>query len=135
VASTRGWYNPLWHYENEPETRLALDLISANHFSQKEPGIFSPILDTLLAHGDYYLHLADLKFLPRGRSTFGHPVRRTQIVGQQGDFERSRFGQIFQRPHYCPVRNRNLGRATVPGIIRCASNCLTRKEHYGIINW
>jgi hypothetical protein len=24
-------------------------------------GIFSPILDTLLAHGDYYLHLADLK--------------------------------------------------------------------------
>jgi starch phosphorylase len=61
VANTRGWYNPLWHYENEPETRLALDLISANHFSSKEPGIFSPILDTLLAHGDYYLHLADLK--------------------------------------------------------------------------
>ena len=61
VASTRGWYNPRWHYENEPETRLALDLISANHFSPKEPGIFSPILDTLLAHGDHYLHLADLK--------------------------------------------------------------------------
>jgi starch phosphorylase len=61
VANTRRWYNPLWHYENEPETRLALDLISANHFSQKEPGIFSPILDTLLTHGDYYLHLADLK--------------------------------------------------------------------------
>src|SRR5205814_3035765 len=27
VASTRGWYNPRWHYENEPETRQALDLI------------------------------------------------------------------------------------------------------------
>jgi starch phosphorylase len=25
VAHTRGWYDPHWHYENEPETRLALD--------------------------------------------------------------------------------------------------------------
>jgi len=61
VANTRGWYNPRWHYENERETRLALDLLSANHFSPKEPGIFAPVLDTLLTHGDYYLHLADLK--------------------------------------------------------------------------
>ena len=61
VANTRGWYNPRWHYENEPETKQALDLIAANHFSPKEPGIFSSILDALLVHGDYYLHLADLK--------------------------------------------------------------------------
>jgi glycogen phosphorylase len=60
VASNRGWYNPRWHYDNEPETREALDLISQNHFSPHEPGIFNPILDTLLAHGDYYMHLADL---------------------------------------------------------------------------
>jgi len=61
VVNSRGWYNPRWHYENERETKQALDLISANHFSPQEPGIFSPILDTLLAHGDHYLHLADLK--------------------------------------------------------------------------
>jgi starch phosphorylase len=61
VAKSRGWYKPHWHYENEPETRLALDLISSNHFSPKEPGIFTPLLDTLLSHGDYYMHLADLK--------------------------------------------------------------------------
>jgi glycogen phosphorylase len=61
VANARGWYNPRWHHENEPETKQALDLIAANHFSPKEHGIFSPILDTLLAHGDHYLHLADLK--------------------------------------------------------------------------
>ena len=61
VASTRGWYNPRWHYENEPETRQALDLIAANHFSPKEPSIFTPILDNLLTFGDHYLHLADLK--------------------------------------------------------------------------
>jgi starch phosphorylase len=60
VASSRGWYNPHWHYENEPETRQALDLIASNYFSRDEPGIFGPIWDTLLTHGDYYMHLADL---------------------------------------------------------------------------
>jgi starch phosphorylase len=61
VASSRGWYNPHWHYEHEPETRAALDLISSDYFSRKEPGIFAPIYDTLLTDGDHYMHLADLK--------------------------------------------------------------------------
>jgi glucan phosphorylase len=42
VEGSRGWYNPRWHYENEPETRAALDLIARNHFSRNEPGIFRP---------------------------------------------------------------------------------------------
>jgi starch phosphorylase len=61
VAKTRGFYKPQWHYDNDPETRAALDLIASNHFSQHEPGVFHPILETLLRHGDHYLHLADLK--------------------------------------------------------------------------
>jgi starch phosphorylase len=61
VAKNRGWYNPRWHYENEPETRAALDMISSNYFSRYEPGIFTPLYDTLLTFGDHYMHLADLK--------------------------------------------------------------------------
>src|SRR6476660_2475703 len=61
VAGSRNWYDPRWHYDHEPETRTALDLIFSNYFSRNESGIFYPILDTLLAHGDYYLPLADLK--------------------------------------------------------------------------
>jgi starch phosphorylase len=61
VASTRGWYDPHWHYEHEPEKRAALDLIFSGHFSPNEPGVFNAIRDTLLAHGDFYMHLADLK--------------------------------------------------------------------------
>jgi starch phosphorylase len=60
VADSRGTYNPQWHYDHEPETRAALDLIGANHFSPNEPGVFEPILDALLRWGDHYLHLADL---------------------------------------------------------------------------
>jgi starch phosphorylase len=61
VASSRGWYNPHWHYENEPETRAALDLMFSDHFSRNEPGAFEPLRETLLTHGDFYMHLADLK--------------------------------------------------------------------------
>jgi starch phosphorylase len=60
VATSRGWYDPFWHYWNEPETREALDLIFNNHFSRHEPGVFDPLRETLLTRGDYYMHLADL---------------------------------------------------------------------------
>jgi starch phosphorylase len=61
VAGSRSWYNPHWHYENEPETRDALDLIFSGYFSRGEPGVFKPLRETLLDHGDFYMHLADLK--------------------------------------------------------------------------
>jgi starch phosphorylase len=61
VARSRGWYNPRWHYDNEPETREALDMIVSNYFSHYEPGIFTPLYDTLLTFGDHYMHLADLQ--------------------------------------------------------------------------
>jgi len=71
VAGSRGWYNPRWHYENEPETRAALDLIAHNHFSRNEPGIFTPILAALLQHGDHYRHLADLASYAQAHQQLG----------------------------------------------------------------
>jgi starch phosphorylase len=61
VAESRPWYNPHWHYDNEPETRAALDMIFSNHFNSNEPGVFEPLRAALLTGGDYYMHLADLK--------------------------------------------------------------------------
>ena len=60
VENSRGWYNPHWHYENEPDTRGALDLIFSDYFSRQEPGVFAPLRHTLLTEGDHYMHLADL---------------------------------------------------------------------------
>src|SRR5246500_1200065 len=61
VADSRSWYNPRWHYENEPETRAALDMIFSDHFSRNEHGVFEPLRETLLTGGDHYMHLADLR--------------------------------------------------------------------------
>jgi glycogen phosphorylase len=61
VAKSRGWYDPRWHYDHDRETRAALDIIFADHFSRYEPGVFAPLRDTLLTRGDHYMHLADLQ--------------------------------------------------------------------------
>jgi starch phosphorylase len=71
VQNSRNWYNPRWHYENEPETREALDLIFQDHFSRDEPGIFAPIRETLLERGDYYMHLADLTSYAQAQERLG----------------------------------------------------------------
>jgi starch phosphorylase len=71
VLNSRGWYNPRWHYENEPEIRQALDLIFKDHFSRDEQGIFAPIRETLLDRGDYYMHLADLTSYSQAQERLG----------------------------------------------------------------
>jgi glycogen phosphorylase len=115
VADSRSWYNPHWHYENEPETRAALDLIFADHFSRHEPGIFEPLRDMLLMHGDHYMHLADLKsYLEADRrlvELYGNPeewVRKAILnVAGSGKFSSDRTiaqyaGEIWNAEP-CPV--------------------------------
>lgn len=71
VSETRGWYNPWWHFENEPETQAALGLIRSDHFSRYEPGLFEPLLTSLLKGGDYYMHLADLRSYSQAQQRLG----------------------------------------------------------------
>jgi glycogen phosphorylase len=59
VEGSRGWYDPRWHYENEPETRSALDLIGSGALGG-DRGLFAALRETLLDQGDHYRHLADL---------------------------------------------------------------------------
>ena len=61
VMKSRGWYNPGWHYDNEPETKRALDLIRSGYFSPHEPGIFDGIGEIIFGRNDFFMNLADLK--------------------------------------------------------------------------
>src|SRR5579862_2326755 len=60
VADSTAWYDPHWHYANEPETRDALDLITSDLITHQERGVFGPIRYALLDAGDRFRHLADL---------------------------------------------------------------------------
>jgi starch phosphorylase len=71
VQTSRGWYDPRWHYEHEPETRRALDMFAADALHRGEPGIYRPVWDVLLTQGDHYMHLADLSSYIRTQEQVG----------------------------------------------------------------
>jgi starch phosphorylase len=71
VAGSRGWYSPMWHYWNEPETRRALDLIFSGTFSDGDAGLYDPIRHVLIDKGDFYMHLADLGAYSRAQEAVG----------------------------------------------------------------
>jgi starch phosphorylase len=116
VNETRQWYNPQWHYQNDPETRAALDLIASGHFNPDEPGIFDPILDLLLKKGDFYMHLADLRSYSAAHARLGtfyqDPAAwtRTAIinVASSGKFSSDRTIAQYAREIWnvvpCPVK-------------------------------
>jgi starch phosphorylase len=55
----RSSYDPLTYYHGNPELKLVLDQIGSGYFSKGDAGLFKPIVDSLLHHGDTYLLLAD----------------------------------------------------------------------------
>ena len=62
VTSLRnGGYNPHTYYDSDAELRLALDSISRGDFSPEDPYLFSPIMESLLYRGDFYMLLADYR--------------------------------------------------------------------------
>jgi len=115
VAANRGWYNPQWHYENEPETRAALDLIFSGHFNRNEPGAFDPFRGTLLTHGDFYMHLADLaSYLDADQqlmNLYAHPEEWTEKailnVASSGNFSSDRtiaeYAADIWKLEPCPI--------------------------------
>jgi starch phosphorylase len=118
VASSRGWYSPQWHYENQPEIRAALDLLFSDHFSHNEPGVFAPLRDTLLTHGDHYMHLADLAAYleadDRLRALYANPDAWAQTaivnVASSGKFSSDRtiaeYAADIWHVKPCPVASR-----------------------------
>jgi starch phosphorylase len=115
VQDGRGWYNPWWHYDHEPETKAALDLIFSNHFNRDEPGIFAPLRETLLTQGDFYMHLADLTAYAQTHEQVGQLYRDPQAwarkailnVGSSGFFSSDRTIMQYAKEIWgakaCPV--------------------------------
>ena len=56
-ALRRAGYNPWDVYNNNADVRRVLDAIRDNFFNLDQPGLYQPIWDTLLTHGDHFLVL------------------------------------------------------------------------------
>ena len=61
VERTRPTYRSVDIYKSDPEIRLAIDRIRQNVFSVLQPGLFDPIVRSLLDWGDHYMLLGDMR--------------------------------------------------------------------------
>jgi len=60
VDALRPTYKSRDSYHSSPEIRKAIDMIRRNVFSLLSPGVFTPIVESLLDFNDHYMLLADL---------------------------------------------------------------------------
>ena len=60
-AKRREGYDPKFYYEHDEELRAALHMIADGYFSPQEPGLFAPLIQSLLDQGDFYMLLADYR--------------------------------------------------------------------------
>jgi starch phosphorylase len=56
-----GSYHPRLHYEQSESGRRVMDAIREDRFCPRDPGMFRPIWDHVVEHGDPYFHLADFE--------------------------------------------------------------------------
>ena len=62
VESSRGWYNPHWHYDARPRNPRGAGHDCERRIQPLRAGDFRPVRDAaLLDSGDHYMHLADLQ--------------------------------------------------------------------------
>jgi starch phosphorylase len=61
IRELRRTYSPRNCYEQSTAVKRVVDAIASGMFCAAEPGLFHPIKESLLDHGDYYFHLADLQ--------------------------------------------------------------------------
>ncbi len=98
VAVKRGGYDPWGYYYRNPELRQTLDSIRDGEFSPEDPGLFKPIIHSLLDQGDTYLLLADyaqyIQCQDRVRQTYLNPREWTRQsimnVANMGKFSTDR---------------------------------------------
>jgi starch phosphorylase len=94
VAERRRHYNPQDMYHGNEEIRRAIDLIRTDFFNLNEPGIFRPIVSTLLEDGDFYMHLADLPSFMEAQSDVDQLYRDQESWTEKAVINIARTGRF-----------------------------------------
>ena len=116
VAGSRGWYNPYWHYEHEPETRRALDMIACQRLQPARAGnLLADLGHALAARRPLHAPGRPVVLRPRARnrseSLYKTPdawtSRAIKNVGHSGKFSSDRtiaqYASEIWNAKPCPV--------------------------------
>ena len=118
VAGSRAWYDPHWHYDHDPETRAALDLIFSDSIQPQRARCLWTA-PRYAAHPRRLLHASGGPAgLSRRRSAPLRPLRGSGCVGGQGHHQRRTLGHLLQRPDDRGICGGHLEREALPGGLR-----------------
>ncbi|BBO79077.1 alpha-1,4 glucan phosphorylase [Desulfosarcina widdelii] len=87
-------YNPWSYYENDAELRRVLDSISRGDFSPTDPGLFAPVVESLLHKGDYYMLLADFRAYVKAQEAVGELFLDQQEWTRRSILNTARMGKF-----------------------------------------
>jgi starch phosphorylase len=94
VEQRRGSYNPWDVYNSDEEIRRAFALIEKDFFSLLEPGIFKPLIHSLLDGGDHYMLLADLREYIQTQERVDAAYRDTEVWDRMAILNVARAGKF-----------------------------------------
>lgn len=90
----RNGYSSREYYEKNAELKKVLDMIAGNHFNPSEPGLFQPIVDSLLNNNDFYLLLTDFEDYMRTQDEVSQTYTQPDIWFRKAILNVARMGKF-----------------------------------------
>jgi starch phosphorylase len=88
----RGAYDPRERYERSATLRRVLDAVGGERFAGGEPGLFGPLLQSLLDHGDRYFVLADFESYATTQEQVARDFRDVEAWSRRAALTIARMG-------------------------------------------
>ncbi len=92
-ALEKNGYNPVDYYNASPNLKRVIDLIRSSFFSPEEPGLFEPIVNTLLNH-DQYLLCADFDSFIKAQRAVSETYTKTKDWTEMSIMNVARIGKF-----------------------------------------
>jgi len=88
----RGAYDPRDRYQQSEPLRRVLDALGSDRFAGGEPGVFAPILQSLLGDGDRYFVLADFESYAATQQQVARDYRDAEAWSRRAVLNVARMG-------------------------------------------
>ena len=86
-------YDPKEYYRKNASLKRVIDMIASNYFNKNEPGIFKPLVDSLL-NEDYYCLLADYQSYVDKQDEVSRSYRNVDEWTRKSIYNVSRIGKF-----------------------------------------
>ncbi|THB80436.1 MAG: glycogen/starch/alpha-glucan phosphorylase [Desulfobacteraceae bacterium] len=92
ILKLRQNYSPRSYLENDSGLKRVIEALASDLFNKKEPGLYTPLVDTLVNHGDFYCHIADFSDYCNTQLKIGIDYQDAHAWGQKALRNTARTG-------------------------------------------